>query len=121
MIGIQYGLAIINREGGHRTKPIRFNTQTALCKPSLYAKSLNNLEIFIFLFRQHIFSLDKQYCEGNRRTSSVWINSIVAVESVDRRAPSVWINSTASRPMLEICPESQSLEETFQDNEWMYG
>ena len=22
--------------------------------------------------------------------------------------------------LLEICPESQSLEETFQDNEWMY-
>ncbi|KAM2402261.1 hypothetical protein ACFX1X_030162 [Malus domestica] len=79
-------------------KHLQFNTQTALRKPSLYAKPLNNLEIFIFLFRQHIFNLDKQHCEGNRRTSSIWINSTVAVESANREAPSVWINSTATGP-----------------------
>ena len=40
--------------------------KSALRKFSLYAKPLNNLEIFIFFFRLHIFSLDKQHCEGNR-------------------------------------------------------
>ncbi|KAM2825880.1 hypothetical protein COP1_035608 [Malus domestica] len=98
MIGIQYRLATINREEGHRINPFQFNTQTALRKPSLYAKPLNNLKIFVFLFRQHIFSLDKQHCEGNRRTSLVWINNTVAVESANREALSVWINSTVTRP-----------------------
>ena len=41
---------------------LQLNTQTALRKPSLYAKPLNNLEIFIFFFAD---------------TSSVWINSTV--------------------------------------------
>ncbi|CAN6577339.1 unnamed protein product [Malus baccata var. baccata] len=48
-----------------------------MCKLSLYAKPLNNLEIFTFFFRQHIFGLDKQHYGGNRRTSSVWINSTI--------------------------------------------
>ncbi|KAM1171370.1 hypothetical protein ACFX2G_022100 [Malus domestica] len=64
----------------------------------MWVSPLNNLEIFVFLFYRHIFSLDKQHCEGNRRTSSVWINSTIVVESADCEAPSVWINSTATKP-----------------------
>ncbi|KAM1192577.1 hypothetical protein ACFX13_013137 [Malus domestica] len=88
----------INTDAMATEEDIQLNTKTVVRKPSLYPKPLNNLEVFIFLFRQYIFSLDKQQCEGNRRTSSVWINSTVAVESADHEAPSVWINNTATGP-----------------------
>ncbi|KAB2608246.1 hypothetical protein D8674_011414 [Pyrus ussuriensis x Pyrus communis] len=61
------------------------NQGTSNLTHNCIAQNLSNiLRFFYFLFPAD--------------TSSVWINSTVAVESTDRGAPSVWINSTASRP-----------------------
>ncbi|RXH70076.1 hypothetical protein DVH24_007332, partial [Malus domestica] len=49
---------------------------------------------FYFLFLANTSS----HCEGNRRTSSVWINNTIVVESVNREASSVLINSTVTGP-----------------------
>ena len=41
-------LVAINKKGVHHSKSLQLNTQTALCKLSLYVKPLNNLENFFF-------------------------------------------------------------------------
>ena len=50
----------INREESITFRPSNSTHKSAMCKLS------QPFEIFIFFFRQHIFSLDKQHCEGNR-------------------------------------------------------